>query len=141
MVKSILRNGKISYEPEDLEILYPDFKVPDHIREGLLNAHYNIPEAGLKIVKDINGELRVTVEPKSKDSSKDRGIEIAANETVMLEARVRYGKVSFEKGDLQFLYPNFQIPTYITTSLKGDYETVPDGELYVFSDHQGRRNG
>lgn len=137
MLKSKLRNGYISYHPGDLEILYPTFKVPDQNRESLWNAHYNIPEAGLEIVKDINGEPRVTVEPKSKDSSKEGELGIAENETVMLETRVRYGKVSFEKGDLQYISPNFKIPLYITNSLKRDYESMPNGELCVISDEQG----
>ncbi len=137
MLKSKLRRGIISYVQGDLEILRPGFEVPDRIIQSLLNEHYITAEAEVKIVKDSNGELRVTVEHKSKDSSKDQGIELAANEAIMLETRLRYGKASFEKKDLRFIRENFQIPPYITTSLKRDYETMPNVELYVISDDKG----
>lgn len=137
VLKSKLHNGMISRKPGDVQIWYPGFVVPAHINQSLLHKHENTPEAVVKIVKDRNGELQVIVEERSKDCSKDQEIELAANETIMLETRVRYGQASLEKGDLKWIYPNFQIPSYIMASLKRKYETLPNGELYVISDDQG----
>ena len=136
MLKSQLRNGKISFLPEDLEISFPGFQVPDDITQRLLHEYGDTIQAGVKIARDSDGKLRVTVEPKSKDSSWAE-VQIADNETLLLATRVRYGEVSFEKGDLQFIYPNWKIPAFITTSLARDYETLPKGELYITSNKKG----
>ena len=136
MLKSQLRNGKISFLPEDLEISFPGFQVPDDITQRLLHGYRDTIQAGVKIVRDSNGKLRVTVEPKSKDSSREEE-QIADNETLLLATRVRYGEVSFDKDDLQFIYPNWQIPAFIKTSLAREYGTLPKGELYIISDKKG----
>ena len=69
MLKSQLRNGKISYLPGDLEILNPEFQVPDYITQNLLHLHHDTIQAGLKIVRDSKGELRVKVERFLKGAS------------------------------------------------------------------------
>ena len=84
----------------------------------------------MKIIKGRNGELRVTVKTNARESM-DEGMQIAANETLMLETRVRYGIISFEESDLRFMYPNFHIPPYITTSLQREYIF----ELHFGEDH------
>lgn len=139
LLKSILRNGRISYQPGDVQIWYPGFRVPDCISQSLLQEHQNTPEAEVKIAKENNGELRVTVnvEPRSKEFSPIERTQMAPNETLMLETRLRYGKLSFESGDLRFIYPNWQIPLYIVESLKREYETTPHGLIYVITDEQG----
>ena len=103
MLKSKLHNGLISYKRGDLELQYPGFEVPDYIWKSLLHKYSNTSEAGVKIVKDNSGKLRYTVELQSKDSPKEEGIEIADNETLMLNTCVRFGKVSSEEGDLQYI--------------------------------------
>ena len=137
MLKSQLRNGKISYLPRDLEILIPGFQVPDDITQRLLHEYGDTIQAGVKIVRDSNGELRVTVEPKAKDSSREEVIEISDNETLLLATRIRFGKVSLDKGDLRYIYPDWKIPEYITTSLAREYGTLRVGELFVISDVKG----
>ena len=136
MLKSQLRNGKISCLPRDLEISFPGFQVPDDITQRLLHEYGDTIQAGVKIVRDSNGELRVIVEPKSKDSSREE-VQNAGNETLLLEARVGYGRVSLEKDDLRFIYPDWKIPAYIITSLERKYRTLPEGELYVISGEKG----
>ena len=136
MLKSQLRNGKISCLPRDLEISFPGFQVPDDITQRLLHEYGDTIQAGVKIVRDSNGELRVIVEPKSKDSSREE-VQNAGNETLLLEACVRYGRVSLEKDDLRFIYPDWKIPAYIITSLERKYGTLPEGELYIISDEKG----
>lgn len=78
---SILRYGRISYQPSDVQICYPGFRVPDCISQSLLQEHQNTPEAEVKITKENNGELRVTVsvEPRSKGFSPIERIQIAPN--------------------------------------------------------------
>ena len=136
MLKSQLRNGKISFLPGDLEISFPGFQVPDDITQRLLHEYGDTIQAGVKIVRDSNGELRVTVEPTSKHSSKEE-VQIAENETLLLATCIRYGKVSFEKGDPLYIHPDWKIPEYITTSLAREYETLLKGYLYVISDEKG----
>ena len=94
MLKSQLRNGKISFLPGDLEISFPGFQVPDDITQRLLHEYGDTIQAGVKIVRDSNGELRVTVEPTSKHSSREE-VQIADYETLLLATCIRYGKVSF----------------------------------------------
>lgn len=55
----------------------------------------------------------------------------------MLKTRIRYGKVSFEKGDLEFRERDWEVPQHIIQALERDYSAKPDGELYVISDEQG----
>ena len=137
MLKSQLRNGKISYLPRDLEISIPGFQVPDDMTQRLLYDYGDTIQAGVKIVRDSNGELRVIVETKSKDSSREEIIQIADNETLLLATCVRFGKVSSDKGDLRYIHPDWKIPAYVTTSLAREYGTLPKGELYVISDEKG----
>ena len=136
MLKSQFRNGKISYLPGDLEISFPGFQVPDNITLRLFYEYGDTIQAGVKIVRDNNGELRVTIEPNSKDSSMEE-VQIAGNETLLLATRGRDGIVSFEKCDLRYIDPDWKIPEYITNSLEREYGTLPKGELYVISDEKG----
>ena len=52
MVKSKLRYGVISLQPEDVDIWRPGFHVPEHIAQNLMENYRNISEAGVKIVSD-----------------------------------------------------------------------------------------
>ena len=130
LVKSKLRYGKISRQPGDVKIWRPGFDVPEHIAQNLMENYRNISEAGVKIVSD------------SKDKSVrwsvwGEGADIATNEVVMLQSRVRHGDVSLEKGDLFFLYPGWKIPQYIIESIKRDHRKTRRGELYIISDERG----
>ena len=137
MLKSQLRNGKISFLPGDLEISFPGFQVPDDITQRLLHEYGDTIQAGVRIVRDNNGELRVTVEPKWKDSLREEVIQIADNETLLLVTCIRYGKVSVEKVDLRYIDSDWKIPEYITTCLAREYGTLRRGYLYVMSDEKG----
>ena len=134
LVKSKLRFGKISRQPEDVDMRCPGFDVPEHIAQNLMENYCNISEAAVKIVSDPkNKSERWSVYQKPKGE----GIEIAGNEVVMLQARVRYGDVSLETGDLVFLYPGWEIPQYIMESIKRDHGQQRCGELYIISDERG----
>lgn len=152
LLKTRLRHGKLSYDPKDIDILYPGFQVPCHIEKSLYEKHLHTSEAVVKIVKDPkSSEVRWSVDPKSKGffSKKSKEaplsqsrehrepISIATNETVVLETRVRYGEVSMKKNDLEFIYPHWDIPQYFVEGLKRDYHATPDGKLFVISDVEG----
>ena len=137
ILKSKLRFGAISYNPLDHEIKYQGFKVPDYINENLRKQYSNASEAGVKIIKDNCGQLRYTVELRSNEDPKEEGIEIADNETLMVNTLVRYGKVSFEERDVQFCRQGWKIPSYIIESVKEKYKDTPKVDLFVISDDQG----
>ena len=85
MLKTKLRKGRISYQTGDVLIWQPGFEVPYHIIQSLWQNHCHTPLAVVKIVI-IDGDLRWSVDSKSKEGSEDEGIQIAANETIMSRA-------------------------------------------------------
>ena len=139
LLKTRLHHGKISYEPKDIDILYPEFKVPSHIQESLFENYMHTSEAVVEIVQDPkSNEVRWSVDPKSKRSGEHKETMFnATNETVVLETRVRYGEVSWKKNDLKFIYPDWCIPLYLMESLKHKYHATPDAKLCVISDVYG----
>ena len=150
VLKAVLFNGSIS--SRHVEISYPGFKLPDYIKNSLYQEHFNTPEAVVTIISDQNGKLRWSVNvPKSKIKTtvmyqenlrsaikNEKSIPLADNETVMLVTRVRYGEISLEKGDLRHFYQGWRIPDHLVHSLKRECFSIPDGELYVFSDETGK---
>ena len=135
MLKTKLRNGRISYQTGDVQVWYPGFEVPYHTIQNLWEKYCHTPKAVVKI-EIINGDLQWSVDSNSKESPEDEGIQIAANETVMLHTRVRYGQVSLEKGDLEFIYPDWKVPQFIIQILQRDYKSTRNRELYIISDEQ-----
>lgn len=134
LLKSKLRNGKISYLRNDLELHCPGFKVPSYIDEILLQMYGKI-SAGVpvKIVAEPNtGALRWIVTPVSTSIAKG----MAVNETLMLQTRIRYGLMSLEKGDVEFIYPDWKAPEYLTERLKREYWATPNAKLFVISDEK-----
>jgi len=65
------------------------------------------------------------------------GLQLDANEVLMLKTRIRYGKISFEPGDVEFTYPGWIIPQHLVESLKREQFATDDGELFVISDEKG----
>ena len=136
MLKGKLRHGKISYEEGDIKIHHSGFEVPDYITQSLLEDYGDISEAEVKIVSDSTkeGVLRWSVDPKWRKLPGDDGKQRAANETMMLKTRVRQGQISFSKVDLKVKHPGWEVPSYITESLKRE---TSNGELSVISDEKG----
>ena len=136
MLKGKLRHGKISYEEGDIIIHRPGFEVPDYINKSLVEHYGLTAEAVVEIVSDPKKEdvLHWSVDPRCSKLPSGEGKQIASNETLMLKTRVRFGKVSFEKNDLEYLHPGWKIPSFITESLK---RQASNGELSVFSDEKG----
>ena len=143
-VKTRLYYGDISYDPGDVEILHPGFEVPSHIERSLSQRYSHVPEAVVKIVSDPkSGVLRWSVEPKSKGflrkekQESDEPVPRALNEIFVLIARVRYEKVSMEKGDLELIYPVWETPEYLAKNLRREHWATADGKLFVISDEKG----
>jgi len=139
LLRTLLRYGRISYEPEDLQLWTPGFTVPDHINQSLLETHGAYPVTGVTIKSDKNGKLRYSVDPKLIEVSRSRyeGIQIAENETLMVKTRIRNGLVSFQENDIHFRRAHWEIPQYIIDSLEAKYSSTVYGVLYIFSNEKG----
>ena len=152
-LKTRLCYGNISYDPRDVEILDPEFEVPSHIQRSLSQNYFQTPEAVVEVVSDQkSGDLRWSVDTKSKGFFRKKKQEshpststesnepvprLASNETFVLIARVRYGEVSIEKGDLEFIYPEWETPKYLAETLRREHRATSDGKLFVISDEEG----
>jgi len=138
LLRSLLRDGKISYMLEDLQLWDPTFTVPDYINVSLFQYYHDTPVTGVMIVKGFDGTLRCSVNPKLIEVSRSRceGIQIAADETLMLKTRIRYGLVSFRESDVQFRYENWEIPQCIREILEAEYRSTPCVDLFIFSDEK-----
>ena len=136
MLKGKLRHGKISYEEGDIKIHHSGFEVPDYITQSLFEDYGDISEAEVEIVSDSmkEGVLRWSVDPKWRKRSSDDGKQSAANEILMLKTRVRQWEVSFSEVDLKFKHPGWEVPSFITESLKRERF---NGELFIISDEKG----
>lgn len=134
LLKSKLRNGKISYLRNDLELHCPGFQVPSYVDEILLQMYGKI-SAGVpvKIVAEPNtGALRWIVTPVSTSIAKG----MAVNETLVLQTQIRYGLVSLVKGDVEFIYPDWKAPEYLKERLKREYWATPNAKIFVISDEK-----
>ena len=136
LLRGLLLNGRISYKPEHLQLCDPTFTVPDDINQTLFQQYQSTHVTGVTIVQDLDGEPRVSVDPKLIEISKSmrEGIEIANYETLLLKTRIRYGKVSFQESDVHFRHGTWQIPQCIVESLKEEYWGTPNGLLFITSD-------
>lgn len=135
LLKTRLRQGKISYEAEDIDILYPGYIVPNDIERSLIEKYMHTSEAVVEIVEDPkNKKERWSVVLKSKGWFSEESKEAHTYETVMLETRVRYGEVSMKENDLKFIFPEWYVPQYLIESLKCKCHATPDAKLVVISD-------
>ena len=136
LLRSLLRYGRISDHLKDRQLWDPTFTVPDHINQTLFQQYRDTPVTGVRIVQRIDGALQCSVDPKliEVSRSRDEGIEIANNETLMLKTRILYGQVSFQESEVQFRHGTWKIPQHIVEKLKEEYWATPSGDLYIISD-------
>ena len=64
----------------------------------------------------------------------DQGTEMADNDLLLLKTRVNKGLVSFQEDDIEFLYPNWEVPTNIIEDLRSKKS---NGKLFIISDEKG----
>ena len=119
---------------QDLQLWNPIFTVPDYINLSLFQYYHDTPVTGVTIVKGFDGTLRWSVNPKFIEVLRSRyeGIQISANETLLLKTRIRYGLVSFRESDVQVRYENWEIPQCIRETLEAEYCSTPCGDLSYF---------
>jgi len=130
LVKSKLRYGVISRQPQDVDIWRPGFDVPEHVAQSLKKNYWSIPEAGVKIVLDPKDKsLRWSVYPKGVE-----GIEVAANEVVVLQSKLRFGKISRQPGDVEIWRPGFDVPERIAQNLMENYRNISEAGVKIVSD-------
>ena len=108
VLKSKLRNGKISFDSDDVVFLSPEFlKIPGVVTQSLLETHRHTDEIQLRVIS-IENELLVY--------TGDQGIEMADNDLLLLKTRVRKSIVSFHEDDLKSRYSaGMFLSTYLRT--------------------------
>ena len=90
MLKSKLRNGKISFDSDDVVFSSPEFlKIPDVVTQSLLETYRHTDEIQLRVISVENVYTG------------DQGIEMADNDSLLLKTRVRKSIVSFNEDDLK----------------------------------------
>ena len=135
-LRSLLRYGNISVQPEDLQIWDPQFSAPDCLTKTLFEQYRNVPVTGITITRGTDGTLRWSVDPKLIEVSRSKleGIQIAGNESLVLKTRIYKGLVSLDESDVHYRFGKWEIPQHIVESLKVEYCATPCGELYIISD-------
>ena len=136
LLRGFARYGKIPdrYQIGDLQIWDPEFKIPAHIQEKLLENLRNTPLIGVLVIKHSDGTIECFIDPNLKKFSLDGEIQLAADEQLILKTRVCNGEVSFEEAAVQFKYGNKCIPQHIINGFKAPYRK-PNGDLYIISDN------
>lgn len=61
MLKTRIRYGKVSFEPEDVEFTYPGWVIPQHLVESLDREQFATHNGELFVISDEKGNLKYTV--------------------------------------------------------------------------------
>ncbi len=129
MLNTRLRNGRISYRPEDIVYWKPGWVVPDNIAEFLLRRHSKKTDADLVVLSDEKGKLTWQVNEKS-----DEHPEIAPGETIKLKTRMHCGHISFEATAVEIFDKPWRVPNDLAGRLWREYRTTPNAKLFIVSD-------
>ena len=142
LLRGFARYGKIPdrYQIGDLQIWDPEFKVPAHIQEKLLENLRNTPLIGVLVIKHSDGTIECFTDPNLKEFSLDGEIQLAADEQLIMKTRVCKGEVSFEDVAVQFKYGNKCIPQHIINGFKAQ-DKKRNGDLYIISDNSDNFRG
>lgn len=128
VLKSILRYGTISYDWRDVQFFSHELQeISDDNRQSLLANWGGIPAIQVRIIR-VPSDYSQWVFCGLPE------IEMADNELVVLKTRVRKGVVSFDKKDLEFCYPGWPVPTYISEDLK---RKEANGKLFIIANSEG----
>lgn len=133
MVLTRLRNGRISNRREDVEYWMPGFIVPDPMERDLLNHFREENDVELAVLQE-KGKIKRLVDEKI---DRRQFIRLELNENIVLETRLKNGRISFEENDLVFCYYNFQVPEHVSLKLQEDFATTGNAKLFVISDSEG----
>lgn len=133
MVLTRLRNGRISNLPEEVEYWMPDFVIPDNVKCDLLNRFHQKNDVELAVLQDNERKIIRLVDEKI---DRQQFIRLELNESIVLETRLKNGRISFEKNDV-VRYQNLQVPEHIRLKLQKDFATTRNAKLFVISDSEG----
>ena len=61
MLKTRIRNGKVSFEPEDVKFTYPGWVIPQHLVENLKREQFATHNGELFVISDEKENLKYTV--------------------------------------------------------------------------------
>ena len=126
VLKSKLRNGKISLDSDDVVFLSPEFlKILGVVTQSLPETYRHTDEIQLRVISIENEPVVYTG---------DQGIEMADNDLLLLKTRVRKSIVSFHEDDLKSRCSGWNVPEYILKDLKRNAST---GKLFIVSDEKG----
>ena len=129
VLKSKLRYGRISFDSRDVKFMSEGlWAFPEDIVQHLLERYQHIHERQVKImlVPSHNRHLCYVG---------DEEIEMADNDLLLLQTRVRNGLVSLHEDDIVFHFPgDWQVPMVILSDLK---RTALNGKLFIISDEKG----
>ena len=106
MLVTRLREGRISYQKEDVEYHKPEFVVPDYMATDLLHKHSNTSDAKLVILMNERDQLVYQV-GENNDKGWHQFIILALDDTIMLKTHLKSGEVSYEDKDLVIRYLNW----------------------------------
>ena len=129
VLKSKLRYGRISFDRTDVKFLSAEFKgIPEDSIQYLLQTQKHAQERRVKIMfVPSHNEHLVYVG--------DEETEMADNDLLLLQTRVRNGVVSFHEDDIEARYPaDWKVPVYILEYLR---RKKPSGRLFIISDEKG----
>ena len=158
VLKCHLRNGRIAIEKGDLK--FPGWKVPDYIAKMLIDKYPTAAEAELLIFFDESGYLQTRVKLKSQlrkcnslsgvsrknvipqtklstETLKEWEQLLEPNESLMLKTCVRQGKVSFKSEDVEYWYPNWEVPRDVIEIVERNEWATSLGKLFLISDEKG----
>lgn len=59
-------------------------------------------------------------------------------ELIMLKTRLRFGKISYDRADLKIMYPGFEVPSHIKSSLLQKHSYTSEAVIEIVSDPKSR---
>ena len=139
LVLTRMRYGIISdqtNQPEDVQYWKPGFVMSPEIKDDLYKKNATTSNGELFILMTKEGDL--TCQVNKKDGKEFQNfIILGLDETIVLQTRLRHGKVSFEAKDLVIHKENVSVPKDRITSWEQKYKETPTADLFIASDPKG----
>ena len=136
MLVTHLRFGRISNAVEDVEYWKPGFVVPDEMARDLFNEWSKKPDAELVILVNKRDQLVWQVN-KSKGREWQKLIILHLDETLVLQTRIKQGVIFYADKDVFACCANFVVPPTVRETLKSNYHSRSNAELFIMSDSEG----
>ena len=134
-----IRRGIISdktNQAEDVQYWKPDFVVPWEIVDRLRKKNCKTSDAELAILMTEGGNLSCQVGKRNAKEWKNY-ITLGLDEIVVLQTKLKEGKISFEEKDLVIRYDMWRVPQNEVDRLQKDYKETRTADLFITSDPKG----